>query len=197
MKNLAVLAAILMACGDDGSPAVDAAVGMPDAPVEACTGGVDEDADAFTDCDDDDCWDDPACYQIDDPTDLPAPNGDPSVDIDKARVTLVGGVATFYVTFDAGWPPPATVYRWEVRFEIANDGNSPIAGLTLQRESTTYLGDSSAASVSVRQSAVGVWARITNVASTGEKYYVETAIQRTDPGTRVADTVVDAPAPLP
>lgn len=199
MKRLAMFGALLTACGDDGmQPAIDAAVPMPDAPVEACSGGVDEDADTFTDCDDDDCWDSAACYQIDDPTDL---NGDPSADIDKARTTLVAGVATFYVTFDAAWPPPATVHRWDLRFEIANDGNTPVAGVTLRREAgvetATYFGTSSAATVTVRQTPVGVWARVINVETAGEKYYVESGIQATNPGTRVADTVVDAPAPLP
>ncbi len=168
--------------------------------AEVCTGGVDEDLDLFVDCDDDDCWADPACYQVDDPTDLPEPLGDPAVDIDKSRATLAAGTATFFATFDAPWPPPTTAYSWFVYFEIDNDGNTPVAGVTIQRhdgvDSTSPLGIP-AGNITVRQTARGVWVRMTGVPAAGEKYYIESGIQEANPGTRVTDTVVSAPAPLP
>jgi hypothetical protein len=51
-----------IAIGDGGMGGTDAGP-RPDAPPspEACTGGIDEDADTRTDCDDDDCWSIDAC----------------------------------------------------------------------------------------------------------------------------------------
>jgi len=197
---LAVLS--LAACGDDGGNGVAAdAASIDMVAVEACTGGTDDDGDTFADCDDDDCWDNAACWQVADDADLPADLGDPSADIDKIRATLVGGTATFYATFHGAWPPPAATYWWYVRFEIANDGNTPVAGVTVERkdavDGATYLGTTTASDVTVRQTPTGIWARIVNVPVEGEKYYIESGIQKATPGTRVTDTVVGAPAPLP
>lgn len=168
--------------------------------AEVCEGFVDEDLDGLVDCEDDDCFGHPACYQVDDPTDLAEPLGDPTVDIDKIRATLVAGTATFFATFDAAWPPPATAYSWYLRFEITNDGNSTAAMVIIQRhdgvDSTSPTGIP-AANITVRQSPRGVWVRMTGVPSEGEKYYIESGIQEANPGTRVSDTVISAPGPLP
>lgn len=194
-----VMLLLLGACGGNSdAPVGDAAATIP---AEACTGGVDEDQDTFIDCDDDDCWTDAACYQVDDDTDLPEPLGDPSVDIDKIRATLVAGTATFFATFDGAWPPPATAYSWYLYFEIDNDGNTPQAAVTVQHQagidSIVPLPGFSAANVTVRQTPRGVWARLINVPAVGQRYYIESGIQEANPGTRVTDTVVGAPAPLP
>ena len=191
---------------DDGDDTIDCLdVDCADDPAcqslpEVCEGGADEDLDGLTDCEDDDCFGDPACYQVDDPMDLAEPLGDPALDIDKTRATLAAGTATFFATFGAPWPPPATAYSWFLYFEIDNDGNTPVAGVTIQRhdgvDSTTPTGIS-AGNLTVRQTARGVWVRMTGVPATGEKYYIESGIQETNPGTRVTDTVVSAPAPLP
>jgi hypothetical protein len=168
--------------------------------AEVCEGGVDEDLDGLIDCEDDDCFGDPACWQVDDPTDLPEPLGDPSVDIDKIRATLAAGTATFFATFDAPWPPPTSAYSWFVYFEIDNDGNTPVAGVTIQRHDgvdSTMATGIPAANITVRQTARGVWVRMIGVPVAGEKYYIESGIQESNPGTRVTDTVVSAPAPLP
>lgn len=167
---------------------------------EVCTGGLDEDQDQFADCDDESCWDDPTCWQLDDPTDLPGPNGDPAVDIDKFRVTLSGGVATFFATFDGNWPPSMDNYSYFVLFEIDNDGNTPQASVTLQRHDgvpSEVLFGLGTTQVLTRQGAQGIWVRMTGLPVAGVKYYVESGIQKTNPGTRVTDTVVSAPAPLP
>jgi hypothetical protein len=168
--------------------------------AEVCTGGADEDGDSYVDCDDDDCWNDPTCVQVDDPTDLDPTLGDPALDIDKSRATLVNGTATFFLTFDAPWPPATTHYSWFVYFEIDNDGNTPVAGVTVQRhdgvDSIIPLG-LPMANITLRQVPRGVWVRMVGVNPVGEKYYVESGIQKANPGTRVTDTVVGAPAPLP
>ena len=168
--------------------------------AEACSGGTDEDGDTFVDCDDDDCWNDAACYQVDDPTDLDGTNGDPSLDIDKSRATLANGTATFFLTFDGPWPPSSTFYSWFAYVEIDNDGNTPVAAVTISRHDGVdaiepYLVPM--ANVTVRQVPRGIWVRMTGVNAAGEKYYVESGIQKENPGTRVTDTVVGAPAPLP
>jgi hypothetical protein len=173
----------------------------PECPqLEVCTGGADEDADTFIDCEDDDCWGDPACFKIDDDTDLPGPNGDPALDIDKFSVTLASGTATFFSTFDAPWPPSTTFYSYYLRFEIANDGNTPVAVTTVQRHDGVddiIEQGIPANAVTVRQTPRGVWVRMVGVQSIGEKYYVESGIQKSNPGTRVTDYTVSAPAPLP
>ena len=51
--------------------------------------------------------------------------------------------------------------------------------------------------ITVRQTPAGVWARLINVPVAGAQYYIESGIQEATPGTRVTDTVVGAPAPLP
>jgi hypothetical protein len=183
-------------CDDSDCDNDPACLPMP----EVCTGGLDEDGDTFVDCDDDDCWSDPACYQVDDPTDLDVALGDPSLDIDKSRATLANGTATFFLTFDAPWPPATTHYSWFAYFEIDNDGNTPVAGVTIQRHDGVdsiqpYLVPM--ANITIRQVPRGVWVRMVGVNAVGEKYYVETGIQKANPGTRVTDTVVGAPAPLP
>ena len=53
------------------------------------------------------------------------------------------------------------------------------------------------ANITLRQVPRGVWVRMVGVNAAGEKYYVESGIQKANPGTRVTDTVVGAPAPLP
>lgn len=167
---------------------------------EACTGGVDEDGDGLIDCEDPDCFEDPVCYDVDDAADLPGPHGDPALDIDKVGVDLTGGVATLFMTFEGAWPPDSTFYSWFLRFEITNDGNSTVAMVIVQRhdgvEATNATGIP-AGNVTLRQTPEGVWVRMTGVPGTGEKYYVESGVQKTNPGTRVTDVAVDSPQPLP
>ena len=168
--------------------------------VELCSDGTDNEGDGFADCDDDDCWEDPACYKVDDDVDLPGPDGDPSLDLDKVGVKLVNGTATFFATMEGPWPPPTTAYSWFVYFEIDNDGNTPVAGVTVQRQNgvdATIPTGIPAGNITIRQTARGIWARLTGVPATGVNYYVESGVQLTSTGTRVTDTAVSAPAPLP
>lgn len=184
----------LVDCDDTDCDGDDACIVLP----ETCTGDADEDRDTFIDCEDDDCWEDPACFAFDDGVDLP--DGDPALDLDKLGVTLSGGTAVFFVTTEGAWPPAAGFYSWFVYFEIDNDGFTPVAGVTIQQhagvDDQIELGIP-AANVTVRQTPRGVWVRMTGVPATGETFYVESGIQKTDPGTRVTDTVVSSPAPLP
>jgi hypothetical protein len=179
-------------CTDD--PACEVPVG------EICDDGVDNDASGLTDCEDPSCFEDPVCYDFDDEVDLPAPNGDPSVDIDKASASLANGTATFFVTTEGSWPPPGGTYSWFILFEVDNDGNTPVAAYTIQQhdgvdETIPY--GVPAANITARETPAGVWVRITGVPVTGEKFYIESGIQKLNPGTRVTDTVVGAPAPFP
>lgn len=187
----------LVDCGDDDCDD-DPACQAP--PVELCDNDLDDDVDGHTDCDDDECWDNAACFTHDDPADLAAPDGDPSLDIDKVHVDLTGNVATFISTFEGPWPAPTGTYSWFIRFEIDNDGFTPIAAATIQQHMGT---DSTipqgipAGNVTVRQSPVGIWVRITGVPSGGVNFYVESGIQKTAAGTRVTDVLGSTPQPLP
>lgn len=195
----ALVALVLAACGDDGGMNQMADAAVDAVLVEVCTGGTDEDGDTFTDCDDDDCWEDAACYHVDDDVDFP--DGDPALDYDKIRATLAGGTATFFATFEGAWPPPTSYFSWYVLFEIDNDGNTPVGRVTLLMESgaiTILTADGIAlANTTVRQVPRGLWVRFTGVDPVGEKYYMESRIQKVMGGMAYSDTVVSAPAPLP
>lgn len=163
-----------------------------------CSDGVDDD----TDCEYPICFEDPACYDFDDPTDLRGPGGDPSLDLDKVRVDLTAGTATFFATTDGTWPPPASIYSWFITFEIDNESNSPVARITEARHDGQDTSDrlntgGQGGSFVTRQKPEGIWVQITNVPSDGVKFYVESGIQKSNPGTRVTDTVVGAPTYLP
>jgi hypothetical protein len=183
-------------CADRDCADSDECIAVP----EQCTGGLDEDNDLAIDCADDDCWQDPVCFDVDDPVDLTTADGDPTLDLDKVGVTLAGGTAEFFVTMEGAWPPPSTLYSWFLLVEIDNDGNTPVASVTIEHhaglDDVIELGVTPA-NVTIRSSPRGVFVRLVGVAPAGEKYYVESGVQRTDPGTRVTDTAVSAPAPIP
>ena len=163
---------------------------------EVCTDSADNDGDTFTDCDDDACFDAATCYDVDDGTDLTTPDGDPSVDIDKVGATLTNGTGTLFVTTDGTWPPPAGTYSYfvELNFNAAN--GSRVAGATVQQhagaDSTIPFGVP-AGNITVRQSAAGVFVRMTGVPATATQFSVTSGIQKTNPGTRVTDDVAATP----
>jgi hypothetical protein len=150
----------VVACGTDGVDKVRV--------ESACQDLVDEDADGLTDCDDDECWEDPSCYAVDDPVDLLPPDGHPSVDIDKVGISYVDGVATCFATMEGAWPPPFSI-EYEASCAFLNDAELSIARVFLVHEReqgfirvvTSGLSDSN--EVTVRHGDTGIFIRITAV----------------------------------
>lgn len=164
--------------------------------VEICDDALDNDGDGDEDCDDADCFEDPACYDVDDPVDLPGPDGDPSMDIDKCGATLENSTATLFCTTEGPFPPPDGTYSWFAELNCEGADGSQLAGVTVQHhdgvDSTIPFGIP-AGNITVRQSPLGLHVVLTGVPATTSQFSTTFGIQLTSNGNRVLDLVPSTP----